>query len=58
MYDMITVAYTARPEFILKSESMFDGKVKTVIVPAEHAIDIDTEIDFAFTEFLLKKSCN
>jgi len=55
---MITVAYTARPEFILKSESMFDGKVKTVIVPAEHAIDIDTEIDFAFTEFLLKKSCN
>ena len=54
-YDMTTVAYVARPEYIINSKSIFDGQVKAVIVPPERAIDIDTELDFLLAELLLKK---
>jgi N-acylneuraminate cytidylyltransferase len=53
VYDLTTVAYAARPGFIMKAKSVFDGKVKGVVVPAERAADIDTELDFRFAEFLL-----
>ena len=53
VYDATTVAYAARPEFVLKASAFFDGKVKAVVVPAERAVDIDTELDFRFAEFLL-----
>ena len=53
VYDMTTVAYAARPEFVLSADSMFEGKVKAVVVPTERALDIDTELDFKFAEFLL-----
>ena len=53
IYDMTTVAYAARPEFVLTSSSMFEGRVAAVVVPNERAIDIDTELDFAVAEFLL-----
>lgn len=56
VYDMTTVAYAARPEFILNARSMFEGKVKAVVVSAERALDIDTELDFKFAEFLLGQS--
>ena len=56
LYDITTVAYAARPEFVLRSDSMFDGKVKTVLVPPERTVDIDTELDLAFAEFLLTNS--
>jgi N-acylneuraminate cytidylyltransferase len=52
VYDLTTVAYAARPEFVLKASSMFEGKVKAVVVPAERALDIDTELDFKVAEFL------
>ena len=53
MYDMTTVAYATRPAFVLNAGSIFEGKVKAVVVPAERALDIDTELDFKFAEFLL-----
>lgn len=53
VYDMTTVAYAARPEFILKEDGIFRGKVKAVEIPPERAIDIDTELDFRFAEFLI-----
>ena len=53
VYDMTTVAYAARPNFVLNANSMFESKAKAVIVPAERALDIDTELDFKFAEFLL-----
>lgn len=56
VYDMTTVAYAARPEFLLNANSMFEGKVKAVVVPTERALDIDTELDFKFAEFLLGQS--
>jgi CMP-N-acetylneuraminic acid synthetase len=56
VYDMTTVAYATRPEFVLNARSMFEGKVKAVVVPAGRAPDIDTELDFRFAEFLLAQS--
>jgi len=56
VYDITTVAYAFRPAFVLRTTSEFDGKVRAVVVPAERAVDIDTELDFAFAEFLLSRS--
>jgi len=55
-YDMTTVAYAARPEFVLKADSIFEGTVKAVVVPVERSLDIDTELDFKLAEFLLGQS--
>ncbi len=55
IFDMTTVAYALRPEFILKSDSMFDGKVVAVKVPRERAVDIDDELDFRLAEILMEK---
>ena len=56
VYDISTVAYAARPEFILSAGSIFDGRVRAVEVPTERALDIDTELDFRWAEFLLGQS--
>lgn len=55
VYDMTTVAYAARPEFIIKHDSMFEGLVRAVHVPPERALDIDTHLDFEIAEFLMHK---
>ncbi len=56
VYDITTVAYAFRPEFVLRADSEFEGKIKAVVVPAERALDIDTELDFKFAEFLMSQS--
>ena len=56
VYDETTIAYAARPEYIMNAGSFFEGKVKAIIVPAERALDIDTELDFKMAEFLLSLS--
>jgi N-acylneuraminate cytidylyltransferase len=54
VYDMATVAYVARPEFILTHNAVFEGRVRAVNVPTERAIDIDTLLDFQMAECLMK----
>jgi len=54
-YDMTTVAYVSRPDFIKNNNKIFDGKVKAVIIPKERAVDIDDEIDFEIAKMLMKK---
>lgn len=53
VYDMATVAYVVRPEFVLSSDAIFKGRVRAVQVPKERAIDIDTPFDFQLAECLL-----
>ena len=55
VYDMTTVAYAARPDFIMDAHSIFEGKVMVVEVPPERALDIDTELDFKIAEYLMKE---
>ena len=51
-YSLTTVAYVSRPEFIINSDHIFDGRVKSVMIPEERSIDIDTELDFKIANFL------
>jgi N-acylneuraminate cytidylyltransferase len=53
VYDMATVAYVARPEFVMTHNGTFEGRVRAVHVPTERAIDIDTLLDFQIAECLL-----
>ena len=55
VFDLTTVAYVSRPDFIIKSSGIFDGRVSGVEIPAERALDIDTELDFEIAEFLMDK---
>lgn len=52
VYDMTTVAYAARPDFVMRAHGIFEGHVLAVEIPPERALDIDTELDFAIAEFL------
>lgn len=58
VYDITTVAYAFRPEFVLRANSEVEGRVKAVVVPPERALDIDSELDFKFAEFLLSQSAS
>ena len=60
VFDITTVAYVARPDFVMSHNAMFEGRVRSVIVPTERAIDIDTLLDFQIAQCLLnirKKNC-
>jgi N-acylneuraminate cytidylyltransferase len=52
VYDMTTVAYVARPEFVMTRNGIFEGRVRHVHVPAERAVDIDSELDLQIAEIL------
>ena len=53
VYDITTVAYVAKPSFIKKHTSIFNGKVVATVVPKNRAIDIDDIYDFKFAETVL-----
>ena len=53
VYDMTTVGYVARPEYVMKHFGHFQGRVRAVHVPAERALDIDTMLDFQMAEWIL-----
>lgn len=52
-YDMATVAYVACPLFVLNTTGMFEGVVRSITVPPERAIDVDTPFDFRLAEYLM-----
>ena len=53
VFDMATVAYVVRPEFVFSNTSTFEGRVRAVQIPSKRAIDIDTLLDFQIAEYLL-----
>ena len=53
VFDMATVCYVVKPEFVMSHESTFEGRVRSVHVPTVRAIDIDTLLDFQIAEALL-----
>jgi N-acylneuraminate cytidylyltransferase len=52
LFDLTTVAYVARPNYIRSCTSLLAGNIRLVEVPPERAIDIDTPLDFEIAEFL------
>ena len=55
VYDMTTVAYVARPDYVNSSNGIFEGRVKSVTIPVERAVDIDTIFDFKLAECILEQ---
>lgn len=54
VFDIGTVAYVVRPAYVLAASSLFEGEVRAVEVPAERALDIDTELDLQVAEAMLR----
>ncbi len=55
-YDMNASIYVWKRDAILHEKSLFLGKTGLYVMPEERSIDIDTELDFEFVEFLMRKS--
>jgi N-acylneuraminate cytidylyltransferase len=55
VFDLATVVYVTTLGFVLGADSLFEGTVAGVEVPAERAIDIDTQLDFDIAEFLYQR---
>lgn len=53
VYDMTTVAYVVNADFVKENNGIFKGRVKSITVPQERAVDIDTLLDFKIAECLL-----
>ena len=53
VFDMTTVAYVVNTNVVKLSNSIFEGKVKSIIIPQERSIDIDTLLDFKIAECLV-----
>jgi len=58
VFDMTTVAYVARPDFVNKKNGIFEGRVRSVHIPLERAVDIDTLLDFRMAECLVENNKN
>jgi CMP-N-acetylneuraminic acid synthetase len=54
-FDITTVAYSARPQYIMETNKIMSGKVFASIVERRNAIDIDDSFDFEIAEYLFKK---
>ncbi|SBW09741.1 CMP-N-acetylneuraminic acid synthetase [uncultured Alphaproteobacteria bacterium] len=52
IFDITTVAYAARADFILSANRIFDGRVRAIVIPRERALDIDDAFDLAVAEAL------
>lgn len=53
VFDITTVVYVASPKFVNESYGLFSGKVTSIVVPKERAVDIDDIYDFRMAEILL-----
>jgi CMP-N-acetylneuraminic acid synthetase len=55
VFEIVAGCYVASPDFVMASSSVWDGRVRTIELPPERAVDIDTEIDFALAEILMAR---
>ncbi|BDY13556.1 acylneuraminate cytidylyltransferase family protein [Hydrogenimonas cancrithermarum] len=54
-YDMNASIYIWKREALLNNETLFLEKTGLYVMPEERSIDVDTELDFEFVEFLMRK---
>lgn len=53
VFDITTVVYATTPEFVLEHYGLFSGKVTSIEVPKERAVDIDDIYDFKLAEAIV-----
>tara|TARA_B100000700_G_scaffold331802_1_gene469054 strand:+ start:1366 stop:2037 length:672 start_codon:yes stop_codon:yes gene_type:complete len=56
VYDMNASIYIWKREAILNSKTLFTERTSLYIMPEERSVDIDTELDWEFVEFIAEKS--
>ena len=54
-FDMTTVCYVLKPNYIMKTKDVLSGKVGFINIPKERSIDIDDKIDYKIASILAKK---
>jgi N-acylneuraminate cytidylyltransferase len=54
-FDLSTVVYVARTNFVIAADRILDGKTRAIVIPKNRALDIDDLSDFQYAEFLLGK---
>lgn len=54
-FDLTTVCYVFKPDYIMKKKDLFHGKTGFVLIPKERAIDIDDKFDYKIAKFLSTK---
>ncbi len=55
LYNLTTVAYAAFADFVLEHDTMWEGRVRGVEIPAERALDIDSEWDLFIANLVLRE---
>jgi len=55
-YDMNASIYIWKRDAILNEKSLFLEKTGLYVMPEERSIDIDSELDYKFVEFLMKEN--
>ena len=55
-YDMNASIYIWKREALLNEKSLFLEKTGLYVMPEERSIDIDSELDYKFVEFLMKEN--
>jgi len=55
IFDITTVVYVAKTQYIMEKEGIFSGSVVGFEIPRERAVDIDDILDFQFAEFLYEQ---
>lgn len=51
-YDLTTVCYVFRPDYIKNHSNLFSNKTRLVIIPKERSLDIDNNFDYELAKFL------
>ena len=54
VFDMTTVCYVVNIDFVKKYDGIFEGCVKSVVIPRNRSIDIDDSLDFKIAELIIK----
>lgn len=55
IYNISTISYVLKPEYVLKAKNLLEGRVRAIEVPQIRAIDIDNIYDFKIAEYLYKE---
>lgn len=53
VFDITTVVYASTPKFVKENYGIFSGRVASICVPKERAVDIDDIYDFQLAEAIL-----
>ena len=56
VYDITTLFYIIKTNYLKKTKKLLDGNIKGIVIPKIRSIDIDDKIDFEFASFLMKKN--